>query len=406
MSQLLVLMSLLLFASTHGSLLVDTDVDLDDMGALMCLLAKQEDIIGITVEGNGWSNQYAGAINVQRIMQFANCSKVEVSFGELPYTVLSNAGFNGQHAVDLPPQEYLDGIDLTLSGNCSNSSWPYRPSFFYPHGAARLIVDAVMSADAHTVDLLLLGPFTNIARAVALEPKLVRRLRTIYVSGGDFSSDLEAWSADADSKTAGFYTSKTEPHSSGGQNMFLDAIATSMVLSSVQRCQADLASGSSATRRCPEMRFMSGSAQHQLPASTSAQIDVLCPSCMSRFSARVKAYMQALSPCGGQPIDEIYYWDESAAVMASQRGDGSFCSEWTQVSAVVQLANGPFYSSLVKVPSEAAGVSVHVCTSANITKFLEDFWAPLNANEMPSCSRIDQTALTPPIPGLFANPRR
>jgi len=56
-----------------------------------------------------------------------------------------------------------------------------------PRGAAELIVETVMSRPAGTVDLVPTGPLTNIALALALEPRLADRVRGVTLMGGAYT---------------------------------------------------------------------------------------------------------------------------------------------------------------------------------------------------------------------------
>ncbi|HWT34470.1 MAG TPA: nucleoside hydrolase [Microbacterium sp.] len=55
-----------------------------------------------------------------------------------------------------------------------------------PRHAARFIVDTVMAHDAGTVSLVPVGPFTNIALAMRLEPRIVERVKSVVVMGGSY----------------------------------------------------------------------------------------------------------------------------------------------------------------------------------------------------------------------------
>jgi len=52
-----------------------------------------------------------------------------------------------------------------------------------PHPAEKILCDAIRS-DPENVMILCLGPLTNIARAVARDPKLPEMIRHIYITGG------------------------------------------------------------------------------------------------------------------------------------------------------------------------------------------------------------------------------
>ncbi|QDB78817.1 nucleoside hydrolase [Georgenia sp. 311] len=56
-----------------------------------------------------------------------------------------------------------------------------------PRGAAELIVRTVMDREPGTVDLVPTGPLTNIALALALEPRLAERVRGVTLMGGAYT---------------------------------------------------------------------------------------------------------------------------------------------------------------------------------------------------------------------------
>lgn len=58
---------------------MDSDSGTDDLGAFMYLLALSAPIRGVAVSSNGWSNQWTGLINIQRVMQQFNCDNVELA---------------------------------------------------------------------------------------------------------------------------------------------------------------------------------------------------------------------------------------------------------------------------------------------------------------------------------------
>ena len=58
---------------------MDSDSGTDDLGAFMYLLALSAPIRGVTVSSNGWSNQWTGLVNIQRVMQQFNCDNVELA---------------------------------------------------------------------------------------------------------------------------------------------------------------------------------------------------------------------------------------------------------------------------------------------------------------------------------------
>ena len=146
-------------------LLVTTDVDVDDMGALMYLFQAGVDVAGVAVDRNGWSNQYAGVTNVQRIVQAAGCARgsVSVSYGERGFTVLGDGEYNSAHWGDLPWQWILYGVDHTLTNGCADHIWEVEPTPAFPYRASKMVTKAL---EGERMDVLVLGTFTTLARAL------------------------------------------------------------------------------------------------------------------------------------------------------------------------------------------------------------------------------------------------
>ncbi|WP_236789626.1 nucleoside hydrolase [Amycolatopsis sp. GM8] len=56
-----------------------------------------------------------------------------------------------------------------------------------PRPAAQLIVDTVMAAEPQEITLVPVGPLTNIALAMRLEPKIIGRVREVVLMGGAYT---------------------------------------------------------------------------------------------------------------------------------------------------------------------------------------------------------------------------
>jgi len=56
-----------------------------------------------------------------------------------------------------------------------------------PRHAVDFIIDTVMAHEPHTVNLVPVGPFTNIALAMRTEPRIVERVRSVIVMGGSYT---------------------------------------------------------------------------------------------------------------------------------------------------------------------------------------------------------------------------
>lgn len=79
-------------------------------------------------------------------------------------------------ADDIHGDTGLDGPEL-----------PPAPFDLDPRHGAQFIVDTVMAQEPGTVSLVPVGPFTNIALAMRLEPRIVERVRSVVVMGGSYT---------------------------------------------------------------------------------------------------------------------------------------------------------------------------------------------------------------------------
>ncbi len=152
---------------SHSTLIIDCDPGVDDGVALLLAFASPElDILGITtVAGN-----VAAALtarNARILRQIAGRADVPVLAGCRRPMVRDPVEAGHFHGVT--------GLgDLAL---------PYVADEEGPH-AVDFLVRTLMERDAGTVDVVVTGPFTNLAMAMVLEPAIVGRLRRVVVMGG------------------------------------------------------------------------------------------------------------------------------------------------------------------------------------------------------------------------------
>ena len=151
------------------SLIIDTDPGQDDAVAIMLALANTDtlDLLGITT--------VAG--NVGLPLTTANALKLLELAGRRDVPVY--AGASAPLMVALETAEYVHG-ETGLNG------WDFpeptiRPQ---PEFGPDWIVETVMSRPEKTVTLCPLGPLTNVALALAREPRLGERLERIVLMGG------------------------------------------------------------------------------------------------------------------------------------------------------------------------------------------------------------------------------
>ncbi len=158
-------------ASGRTPLLIDVDTGIDDSLALLYACASPEaEIVGVTcVSGNVEASQVA--LNTLAVLELAGRSDVEVAIGRrVPLvrelrTAPDTHGPRGLGYAELPD--------------------PQRP--LATRHAADLIIEEARSRPGK-VTLVTLGPLTNLAVALLLEPQLPRLVRRLVLMGGSYRS--------------------------------------------------------------------------------------------------------------------------------------------------------------------------------------------------------------------------
>ncbi|SDN49019.1 nucleoside hydrolase [Allokutzneria albata] len=148
-------------------IVLDTDPGIDDALAILYLAAQPEvDLVGVgTVHGNVPAD--TAAENALRVLEL-------VGWGDVPVAI----GARMPMAQPLRTYEYVHGDD-----GLGNVAGPK------PHGkptAESAVEQLVRLARQHPgeLDLLALGPLTNVAVALLVEPELPKLLRKVVVMGG------------------------------------------------------------------------------------------------------------------------------------------------------------------------------------------------------------------------------
>ena len=153
---------------TARKILIDTDPGIDDAMAIFYSLASPEfDVVGLTtIFGN--AHTATCTTNALTLLEIAGRTDIPVARGAArplamdyrgPVTFVH--GTDGQGDVNLPPP----------------ATKPVAVD------AARFIIDTVMAAPGE-ITLVPLGPLTNIAMALILEPDLPKHLAGIVLMGG------------------------------------------------------------------------------------------------------------------------------------------------------------------------------------------------------------------------------
>ena len=150
-------------------IIIDTDPGQDDAVAIMLALANPDalEVLGLT----------AVAGNVRLELTLGNALKLLELVGRTDIPVF--AGASHPLVVKLETAEYVHGA-TGLNG------WTFPDPVTRPAAglAPDWIVETVMSRPEKSVTLLALGPLTNVALAIAREPRVATRLERIVLMGG------------------------------------------------------------------------------------------------------------------------------------------------------------------------------------------------------------------------------
>lgn len=150
------------------AIIIDTDPGQDDALAILLACASPEiDLLGVcAVAGN--APLARTAVNVRKVLELAGRRDVPAFAGAdrpLLRPLVTAEHVHGKTG--------LDGADLPE---------PTMP--LDPRHAVDFVIDTVMSRPEKTVTLCPLAPLTNIALALAEEPRLAERLEGIVLMGG------------------------------------------------------------------------------------------------------------------------------------------------------------------------------------------------------------------------------
>lgn len=150
-------------------IIIDTDVALDDVMAILYLLRLPElDIRAITVSGTGIAHCQAGVSIVLGLLAVSSVDGVPVSCG-------SESPLEGSNSV---PEPWRDGMDaMAGSGIFPDGGDPASKS------ASEVIYAAARTSPVPPV-MIVLGPHTNLAQALRESPDLEDLLDSVHAMGG------------------------------------------------------------------------------------------------------------------------------------------------------------------------------------------------------------------------------
>eukprot|EP01098_Paradermamoeba_levis_P006277 TRINITY_DN2613_c0_g1_i1.p1 TRINITY_DN2613_c0_g1~~TRINITY_DN2613_c0_g1_i1.p1 ORF type:complete len:426 (+),score=118.21 TRINITY_DN2613_c0_g1_i1:1477-2754(+) len=327
--------------------IIDTDLDIDDIGAVLYLVKSPNvDVKAITVCGNGFSDPIFGVPNLIYVLNQVGCSNYPVAYGEYVTGTMLNPA---SPAVGNPVPGFIrTGIDLYFS-KCLNKSIPFDDQSTAVDAVSLII--STLESSPEPVDILLLGSATNVAKAFVTNPSIKKKVGTLFFSGGSFDANVAI--ENNPNKTFP-YSTKTKGSS---WNIFLDPLAAERLFVSgiptyVFTSQAQ-----------DDLHFDSTTAS---AVKTQYNIDQFIIDTLYKFAV-----------CTGQPDSAISWWDESAAVWMEQLQQGestTICTEWQNIThAYVNLVDGSAFGRTFISSKPGTGGTLYTCKHASLQGFMNRY---------------------------------
>jgi inosine-uridine nucleoside N-ribohydrolase len=186
------------------AVIVDTDAGADDLVAIAFLLSRPDVHVEAITIANGVAHVPAGGRNVLRLLALAGRSDIPVFLGrETPLTGTQEFPAEWRRAAD-----ELPGISLPEPKRSAES-----------RSATDYLLKRLLDA-AHPVQVLALGPLTNLAEVFSRAPRAAHTARQLVILGG-------AVRVSGDLGDGGFF--KTD-NASAEWNLFVDPAAAKTVL--------------------------------------------------------------------------------------------------------------------------------------------------------------------------------
>lgn len=165
---LALLLALPLLAAGQAAVIVDTDAGADDLIALLWLMRQPELKIEAVTVGTGLAHPVEGAESVLRLLEAGGLTGVPVYVG-------ADRPVQGTGAF---PAEWRSVADRMLRGEFPAAR--RRPESV---AAAQFLADRLMDR-RRPVRVLALGPLTNLAQAMAIEPRTGGAVQEVIWMGG------------------------------------------------------------------------------------------------------------------------------------------------------------------------------------------------------------------------------
>ena len=153
------------------SVLIDTDVGIDDAIAILYLLQHPElNVGGITIAGTGMSNLEPATINALGLIELAGKPNIPVTKGD-------TVAVNSQNTLLRPPEW------LAESNTMMGLNLPINPNPALNKSAVDFMVEILGDAEK-PVRIVVLGPLTNLGMVLQQNPGLAAKIESVYIMGG------------------------------------------------------------------------------------------------------------------------------------------------------------------------------------------------------------------------------
>ena len=352
-------------------LMIDADMDVDDMWTIALALSDPRiDVVGITVSP-GWSHQWAGVPNAQRLVEaFAlNPATVPVAYGTTTKTQLV-----ATVPTNLPPGKFLGGIDHYLTKSVPLPAADRPPSSFDAH---QLILQTMRGLAANeTLDLVVTGSFSNLALAMNTDPgTFLSKVGTVYFSGAlvEPATNKPYIEQKNFSPEDHRYGSNAFPHTDRtpgtSWNVFLDPISASQIFSSGVKIVAS-------TWDSQNVLHISEEDPNAIPSE-----------CRGTERADFAAnFTLMFAPATGQKLSHLRYWDPSTfltatqAIFGMQDGENPICKDWKDLNLRIELEQADGTYGWVKEGPN--GSPVRACMHADLQVVLPIYWKSMACGVM------------------------
>ncbi|CAM3040494.1 inosine-uridine preferring nucleoside hydrolase [Legionella steigerwaltii] len=165
---------LLSLANAARPFIIDTDVGVDDELAILYLLAQKDiDVKAITVVGTGEAHCSTGLRNVAGLLALMHHDKIPLSCGrETPMA--------GTH-------QFPDWL-RKLADNLVGAADLLPKVKVMPSQTAIQLLQSTLKNAKEPVEILAIGPLTNLGELVTQMPEIKNKIKMIYIMGGAVDS--------------------------------------------------------------------------------------------------------------------------------------------------------------------------------------------------------------------------